>query len=176
MGLTSMLGGRPFATKHVDTVNHGLKVGWIDTMANAAEVIEFQPLGDQSHQLHVSPAMSERGQSEMGVDSEMPVSVGIESPCPQPARFGFVHLCPEAFRRGGAFESDVGGGGVPPLVMHIAPAALPRLLGAAIDRTCRMSRHRVTSGDVPRPFKRCGAFSIVPSHKPGCRARPRTFR
>ena len=57
-----------------------LKMAWIDTRPGTAQMIDVPALRDRAYQVLIDPAVRERPASEL------PVSVGLQPPAPEPTR------------------------------------------------------------------------------------------
>jgi len=138
------------APEDIFSARHGFQMRGVDAMADAAEVIEREPVWDGSHEHLVSVSMSQNRPSGKAKRS-VAVAIGARGPEPTRAEFGTgvrdrakpVDLGPETLS--GSNESCRTEAN-PSSVVHYAPAPRTRFALAAINRTGRMNLHRVTSG------------------------------
>lgn len=84
---------------HVDGVRNGLQVGRVDAMADAAEMVDLQPLGDGADMDLVGVPVRVRTPTWSRVEHPIPGRVHVPLPEPAPARVRDVPRCEPLLRR-----------------------------------------------------------------------------
>lgn len=85
-------------------------------------MIDLQALGNRPIAILIGPAVSAKN---MAATPEFAISISITARCPEPTRFGFVNLGPEALR-GGIVKShrEIPPGAMQPDVTRVAAASI----------------------------------------------------